>query len=396
MSEWEEISFDQLYKIPSKNGLNRPSSERGEGYKMINMGELFGNDRIADIEMERVKLTDQEMRNFEVKEGDLLFARQSIVAEGAGKCSIVKKAIEYLCFESHIIRIRLDDKKASSMFYYYLFQSQLGKSHLSTIRLQGVQAGIRGSDLGKLKILFLNLEKQQRIATILSTYDDLIEYNNRRITLLEQIAVQVYKEWFVRMRFPGYENAVFEKGVPKTWEAKKMKELCNFKYGTMPKSNLVKDIGYPIFSGYGITGFYDKYMFKEKTLIVVARGVGGTGDVKLTPPKCWLTNLAIAILPDNSKSNIYFLLYYLSNIGLRLLDSGSAQSQITINDLGNFKILLPPFDLQEKFQKHILAIFEMADNLKQQTQILKQTRDLLLPRLISGKLRVKLAENEII
>ena len=105
------------------------------------MGELFANDRIFDIPMELVPLNEKEKKSFGIKKEDLLFARQSIVAEGAGKCSIVMDvAPNAVCFESHIIRVRLDKDRANSLFYYYFFQSELGKGYLSGIRQQGVQA----------------------------------------------------------------------------------------------------------------------------------------------------------------------------------------------------------------------------------------------------------------
>ena len=106
MKEWQQRKFGELYKVPSRNGLSKPSRVRGSGYKMINMGELFANDRIYDIDMELVPLTDSEKEKAKVESGDLLFARQSLIASGAGKCSIVMKTSELTVFESHLIRVR--------------------------------------------------------------------------------------------------------------------------------------------------------------------------------------------------------------------------------------------------------------------------------------------------
>ena len=161
---WEKIQFKKLYLLPSKNGLNRPSSVRGKGYKMINMGEIFAHDRLKNIKMELVELSENE-KNYKIDKKDLIFARQSVVADGAGKCSIVIETSELTCFESHIIRVRLNEKVCDAMFYYYFFQSQLGKGLLSTIRQQGVQAGIRGSDLANLKVIYppLYIQKKYQI-----------------------------------------------------------------------------------------------------------------------------------------------------------------------------------------------------------------------------------------
>ena len=189
--KWERIEFGKLYLIPSKNGLNRPRRIRGSGYKMINMGELFANDRIKDIPMELVPLNEKEKETSTLLEKDLLFARQSIVASGAGKCSIVLEVPEITTFESHLIRVRLNTSIASSLFYYYFFQTPY--ANMKSIVQQGVQAGIRGSELKHLKVIFPPLPIQHRIASILSSYDDLIENNLQKIKLLEEKAFTKYK-----------------------------------------------------------------------------------------------------------------------------------------------------------------------------------------------------------
>ena len=92
---WKKVFLGSLYELPSRNGLTRPSKVRGVGYKMVNMGELFANEWLYDIPMERVQLNDREKRECLIAKNDLLFARQSLVASGAGKCSIVRESTVY-------------------------------------------------------------------------------------------------------------------------------------------------------------------------------------------------------------------------------------------------------------------------------------------------------------
>lgn len=158
---WDTVRFGDLYVVESRNGLTKPSKVRGSGYKMINMGELFANDRIYDIPMELVPLKESEKINAKVECGDLLFARQSLVLEGAGKCSIVMEVSLLTVFESHLIRVRLDKTLALPMFYYYYFKSPL--SPMKSIVSQCAQAGIRGSDLQELQVILPPLEEQRRI-----------------------------------------------------------------------------------------------------------------------------------------------------------------------------------------------------------------------------------------
>lgn len=151
-------------------------------------------------------------------------------------------------------------------------------------------------------------------------------------------------------------------------------DFATFKYGKMPKKEKMLDSeGFPIFSGYRISGYYDEYNLDSGELIVVARGVGGTGDVKLSPEKCFLTNLSIAVQVDEKIALKRYLYYYFALNNLRYLDSGSAQSQITIKDLSNIKILLPEVSIQTKVVKILTDIDikieinnKINDNLEQQ------------------------------
>ena len=177
MREWQQRKFGELYKIPSRNGLSKPSKVRGSGYKMINMGELFSNDRIYNIKMELVPLAETEKEKAKIEKDDLLFARQSLVASGAGKCSIVMETDGLTVFESHLIRVRLNSIIADPMFYYYYFRSV--NSPIKTIIQHSVQAGIKASDLEKLLVMVPPIEIQTKIAEILSKIDDMIEENNR-------------------------------------------------------------------------------------------------------------------------------------------------------------------------------------------------------------------------
>ena len=167
----EKIKFEELFEIPLKNGLFRPSSTRGFGIKMVNMKEIFGNNRIGLISMEKVPMNDEEKEKFLLKKGDLLFARQSLVYEGTGKCVIVTNSIEELTFESHIIRVRLNPSLSDPRFYYYYFNSRMGRQTILSIVEQTASSGIRGNDLKKLMIVHYPIKYQKKIADILENID---------------------------------------------------------------------------------------------------------------------------------------------------------------------------------------------------------------------------------
>ena len=157
-------------------------------------------------------------------------------------------------------------------------------------------------------------------------------------------------------------------------EHRKLGSFSEMKYGRMPDKKKLLDKGkYPVFSGYRIVGYYDECNIDKQELIVVARGVGGTGDVKLSPGACFLTNLSIAVIVDESIALKEYLYYYFQINNLRYLDSGSAQSQITIADLKNVVVPIPPLDQQRKvveilsrYDEKIDVNNKINDNLQQQ------------------------------
>ena len=142
-------------------------------------------------------------------------------------------------------------------------------------------------------------------------------------------------------------------------EILKLGDFASFKYGKMPDKKKISDSGrYPVYSGYRYVGYYDEYNTEANQLIIVARGVGGTGDVKITKEKCYLTNLSIVADIDETIALPEYLYYYYLPRNLRYLDSGSAQSQITISDLERVEIPLPSVEEQ----RTICSYLKMLDN----------------------------------
>ena len=195
MKSRQEIIFKELFEIPIKNGLFKPTKVRGSGTKMINMGEIFAIDRIFDVPMELVPLTDIEEKNAIIKKEDLLFARSSL-ADGAGKCSIFL-GNQKTTFESHIIRVRINKKIANPKFYYYYFNSVGGKNSVYSITEKTAASGIRGSDLTNLLVPFPLKHIQNRIVNQLEILDIKIKNLQKQNKILEQIAQAIFKSWFV-------------------------------------------------------------------------------------------------------------------------------------------------------------------------------------------------------
>ena len=166
------------------------------------------------------------------------------------------------------------------------------------------------------------------------------------------------------------------------WKIYRLGEIATMKYGKLPPKN--NSGQYPIWSGYRNVGFTDTYNCSKGTIIVVARGVGGTGDVKIAKEDCFLTNLSIAVNIDTDicLPQYFYYKFYLSN--LRYLDSGSAQSQITIDDLKRLQISLPSLEEQRRIAGILGAIDDKIENNRRINTNLELQAQALFGNLISN------------
>ena len=376
MEKWQQREFVELYKIPSRNGLSKPSKVRGIGYKMINMGELFSNDRIYNIDMELVPLTDAEKEKAKIEKNDLLFARQSLVASGAGKCSIVMETDDLTVFESHLIRVRLDRKIANPMFYYYYFKSS--NSPMKAIIQHSVQAGIKASDLEKLLVSVPPLEIQTKIAELLSKMDDMINVNNRINKNLEQQVSILYQSWF--------ENFEITNGVcPESWFYQELSTIADIASGKRPpvKSDTCNEkTPIPIVGAASVMGFTSEANHSDK--ILVTGRVGTHGVIQRFNTPCWTSDNTLVITSPYYE----FTNQILHKIDYSSMNRGSTQPLITQGDMKKVVVLVPDEDTLAKFEKFASSLMAKWNANNKENIKLASLRDTLLPKLMSGELDV--------
>ena len=403
---WKKVKFGSLYKIDSRNGLTKPSKVRGEGYNMINMGELFSYDRIYNIPMELVPLKDSEKINAKVEVGDLLFARQSLVLEGAGKCSIVMETSDITVFESHIIRIRLKSEE-NPLFYYYYFKSPL--SPVSTIVSQCAQAGIRGSDLSNLEVICPSKDIQDKIVDILSAYDNLIENNQKQIQLLEEAAQRLYKEWFIDLRFPGHENVEIVDGVPEGWHINRADYYFKITIGKTPSraekqwfANSGEGTPWISISDMGEAGAFAFYSKEDLTADAILRHnmkIVPKGTIlvsfKLTIGRVVITgadmctNEAIAHFYIDNDLDRAYTYCYLKNFEYDSLGNTSSISKaINSKIIKSMPFIMPTRDILGQFSMIVQPILNQIELKQKMIFRLTEARDRLLPKLMSGEIEV--------
>lgn len=246
--------------------------------------------------------------------------------------------------------------------------------------------------------IFPSLDNQKKIASILSAYDSQIENNKKRIKLLEQMAENLYKEWFVRFRFPGYETAEFEGGVPKGWKRVSLREYANVIMGQSPESCFynTEKLGLPFHQGCGSYGeFYlrdDIYSTEGKRIAepnsIIFSVRAPVGRINLTLNKIILGRGVAGINAKNN--NNAFLLWLLKQKFSKedIIGNGAIFTSVTKNELLGQKLLIPNKELERKFNIIASNIETEIKLLTLQKEVLTTQRDLLLPRLMSGKLSI--------
>ncbi len=235
-----------------------------------------------------------------------------------------------------------------------------------------------------IKIKLPSLSIQKIIAKILSNYDDLIENNLKRIKLLEESARLTYEEWFLRFRIDGEKLEIdSETGLPFGWEELKLKDLIKFYNGKACTIGQSKG-EYPVYGSNGKVGKLDQ--FKYENVIIIGRVGAYCGTVFYVKEKCWATDNTIIVKPK--KNDIFFLYYSLDIYNLNNYAGGSAQPLLTQGWLKPLKIKYPTEELITRFDKVVEPMFNEIKNLQTQNQLLKEVRDILLPRLMTGMIDV--------
>lgn len=359
--------------------------------------------RITDIvpyfvEKDRVPycaIDASKVNKYLVHDGDVLIARTGATT---GYNLVVDDSFKNYVFASYLIRFNYDRKKLHPRYLKYVLKSPSWYGFVNNYIGGSAQPGMNARVFGKYYLPYTDFSTQQKIASILSAYDSQIENNKKRIKLLEQMAENLYKEWFVRFRFPGYETAEFEGGVPKGWKRVSLREYANVIMGQSPESCFynTEKLGLPFHQGCGSYGeFYlrdDIYSTEGKRIAepnsIIFSVRAPVGRINLTLNKIILGRGVAGINAKNN--NNAFLLWLLKQKFSKedIIGNGAIFTSVTKNELLGQKLLIPNKELEKKFNVIASNIETEIKLLTLQKEVLTTQRDLLLPRLMSGKLSI--------
>lgn len=405
MSKWREVRLGEVVDINVKN----TSKDYNGKISYVDISSV-GNGILKNYKEYEYKEAPSRARRV-VRDEDIIYStvRPNLKAFYKFKRNIPKNIIASTGF------VVLSKTEVASIDYIYYFMiTQSFINHLSQIAKGAAYPAVGVDDFKQFKIQIPDLETQEKIADVLSSYDKLIENNNKRIEILEKSAEEIYKEWFVRMRFPGYKDTKFDKGIPEGWEVKKVGDLVNVTSSKRVYSSDYVESGIPFYrskeviqlsKGEAISGVLyiseEKYLeFKEKFGVpikndILLSSVGTIGVPMLikdeNPFYFKDGNLTWIQSNLNAELSLYLYLWLKSDIGKQqLLAStiGTSQRALTIEKIKKIKIVNPKKDILSDFNKIINNVQQSINNLLKQNQNLIKQRDLLLPRLMNGTIEV--------
>lgn len=321
-----------------------------------------------------------------LKSGTRLLPKNTLLFSSRAPIGYVALAANPICTNQGFKSIVCDEKQVVPLYLYYYM-----KANLDYIKLFGTGATfpeISGKTMGKIKVeIFKSLDVQHRIASILSTYDTLIENNAKRIRLLEKMAENLYKEWFVR--FPGHENVEMENGLPKGWKRGSLSDVCEFKRGKNITSSEMQEGNVPVISaGLEPSGYHSCSNVRGVNVTMSSSGANA-GYIAIHYSDIWAADCSY--IEESTTGNIYYVYELLNNIRtvINNFQRGAAQPHVYPKDVNRIKLILPSKELMLKANGRLEIMHKEIYNLQKQNSLLARQRDLLLPRLMSGKLEVK-------
>ena len=341
-----------------------------------------------------------------LKSGTKLLPKDTVLFSSRAPIGYVAIASNPICTNQGFKSIICNKEIINPLFLYYYI-----KGNLDYIKLFGTGATfpeISGAAMRKIKVQIPSLPTQQKISSILSAYDRLIENNTRRIRLLEQMAENLYKEWFVRFRFPEHENVEIVNGLPKGWEIKIIADFGRIETGkTPPMSNRdlyggdILFVKTPDMHGKLFVRSTSETLSQEgnnyqRTKLlpinsIMVSCIGTAGIVSINTNLAH-TNQQINSIILNNLEDLEWLYYVCRQLKPTIELFGATGATMTNLSKGKFeklKIVVPKVDFRGAFHKRIRPYFKEIYALEQQNTFLTRQRDLLLPRLMSGKLEVK-------
>lgn len=397
--KWEKVKLGNVTDSCLGKMLDQNKNKGDYQPYLANVNVRWGEFDLEDLPL--MKFEESEQERYELKYGDL------VICEGGepGRCAIWKEQIPNMKIQKALHRVRVHDcLDYRYLFYWFLLAGKTGE--LDQYFTGATIKHMPGQKLKEVVIDKPPLEIQHRIADILSAYDDLIENNQKQIKLLEEAAQRLYKEWFVDLRFPGHENTKIVDGVPEGWSVYPFSSKVDIMSGGTPKTSIPDYYNgkIPFYTPKDSDGAFFAYktqinitegglkncnsrLYPPKTVIITARGTVGKTTILAVP---MAMNQSCYALKMKENDAPYYLFFALNNEikALQTMANGGVFNTIIGKTFDSINIQIPKDPLIYGFEKTVRPFMEQIKNKLQANSKLVEARDRLLPKLMSGEVKV--------
>lgn len=291
-----------------------------------------------------------------------------------------------LCTNQACCNLIINHEVADYEYVFYALSTLYDK--FVSLKNGGAQPNLNAGIVKSVEIPFPDLTTQKKIADILSSYDDLIENNQKQIKLLEEAAQRLYKEWFVDLHFPGYEDVKIVDGVPEVWTEGTLGDVATFKRGKTITKAQIHDGDVPVVAGGLEPAYYHNKSNTVAPVITVSGSGANAGFARLYNVDVFASDCSFA---DRETTPFLFFVYcFIKNNkpSLNALQKGAAQPHVYAKDINALKLSIPTEKLLAFFCNKVALYFEKIKVLQKQITLLTEARDRLLPKLMSGEIEV--------
>ncbi len=386
-TQWTTWSTSQLIEsgvLEIGDGYRAKNSEMGSvGLPFARAGNIDNGFHFDDVDL-LDEMNIPKAGSKVSRPGDVVFTSKGTV----GRFAFVKPKTQKFVYSPQLCYWRVKDPSIiDPRFLFYWMHSRDFTNQVHQVKgLTDMADYVSLGDQRRMKITVPPLPIQHKIAAILSAYDDLIENNTRRIAILEEMAQSLYREWFVCFRFPGHEKGRMVETalglIPEGWEVMRLGDVVELAYGKALKADTRIAESVPVYGSAGIVGYHNEALVKGPGIIVGRKG--NVGSVFWSDADFFPIDTVFYV---RSKIRLYYIYYNLRE--QRFINNDAAVPGLNRNQAYLLPFLLPSEATLEQFEEFISPLFRQINLLSKKNTNLRRTRDLLLPKLISGVVDVE-------
>lgn len=402
---WEYIRLSELYEV--HNGLSKGGKFFGNGFPFLSFSTVFNNWFLPAVLPDLVQSTEKEQISYSIERGDVFITRTSETMDELGMSSVALKSYPQATYNGFTKRLRPIDNRILPEFVGYYLRCPVFRGEFRAFSTMTTRASLRNEDLLSMEIPVPPMDMQQRIAAILSNYDNLIENNQKQIKLLEEAAQRLHKEWFVDLRFPGYEATPVVDGMPEGWELCHLEDVIEFN----PKVPLSKE---RLKQSVPMSALSTSSMTLDTEEFAATFSNSGSkfqnGDTLLARITPCLENGKTAFVAGvesdegavgstefivmRSKGINPYMVYLLARndsfrqSAINSMTGSDGRQRAQADKLKALPYLKPTDQIMMLFARYVEPMFIQIQKKNEQNVRLRQARDRLLPKLMSGEVEV--------